>query len=97
MCIGFPMTVIEGDAYAALCERRGERRRVSLALIGAQPVGARVLVHLDTAVRPLDPLEAARIDDALDAVEKALAGENVDHLFADLVGREPELPDFLKS
>jgi hydrogenase expression/formation protein HypC len=97
MCIGFPMTVIEGDAFTALCERRGARQSVSLALVGAQPAGARVLVHLGTAVRLLDPLEAAQIDDALDAVEKALAGENVDHLFADLVDREPELPEFLRE
>jgi hydrogenase expression/formation protein HypC len=106
MCIGFPMTVIEGDAFQALCERRGERRHVSMALVGAQPAGARVLVHIDSAVRLLDPLEAAQIDDALDAVEKALAldavekalaGENVDHLFADLIDREPELPEFLRE
>lgn len=97
MCIGFPMTVIEGDAFQALCERRGEQRRVSMALLGAQPAGARVLVHIDSAVRLLDPLEAAQIDDALEALERALAGENVDHLFADLVDREPELPEFLRT
>ncbi|CAN2535337.1 Hydrogenase+assembly+chaperone+HupF [Methylocapsa aurea] len=97
MCIGFPMTVIEGDAFGALCERRGERRPVSMALVGAQPAGTKVLVHIDTAVRVLDPLEAAQIDDALEAVERALAGENVDHLFADLVDREPQLPDFLRK
>jgi hydrogenase expression/formation protein HypC len=97
MCIGFPMTVIEGDAFVALCERRGARQSVSMALVGAQPAGARVLVHIDSAVRLLDPLEAAQIDDALEAVERALAGENVDHLFADLVDREPQLPDFLRE
>ncbi|WP_166142167.1 HypC/HybG/HupF family hydrogenase formation chaperone [Methylosinus sp. RM1] len=97
MCVGFPMTVVEGDAFEALCERRGERQAVSMALVGAQPAGTKVLVHVGTAVRVLDPLEAAQIDDALDAVEKALAGENVDHLFADLVDREPQLPEFLRK
>jgi hydrogenase expression/formation protein HypC len=97
MCVGFPMTVVEGDAFEALCDRRGERHSVSMALVGAQPAGTRVLVHVGSAVRVLDPLEAAQIDDALDAVEKALAGENVDHLFADLVDREPELPEFLRK
>jgi len=97
MCVGFPMTVVEGDAFEALCDRRGERRSVSMALVGAQAAGTKVLVHVGTAVRVLDPLEAAQIDDALDAVEKALAGENVDHLFADLVDREPQLPEFLRK
>ncbi|WP_400769915.1 HypC/HybG/HupF family hydrogenase formation chaperone [Methylosinus sporium] len=97
MCVGFPMTVVEGDAFEAQCERRGERHAVSMALVGAQPAGTKVLVHVGTAVRVLDPLEAAQIDDALDAVEKALAGENVDHLFADLVDREPQLPEFLRK
>jgi hydrogenase expression/formation protein HypC len=97
MCVGFPMTVVEGDAFEALCDRRGESHAVSMALVGAQPAGTKVLVHVGTAVRVLDPLEAAQIDDALDAVEKALAGENVDHLFADLVDREPQLPEFLRK
>lgn len=97
MCIGFPFTVIEGDAFVAQCERRGAQRSVSMALVGAQPAGTKVLVHVDTAVRVLDPLEAAQIDDALDAVELALSGENVDHLFADLLDREPELPEFLRE
>ena len=96
MCIGFPMTVLEGDDYAALCERRGETQRVSMLLVGAQPVGAKVLVHLGSAVRLLDDLEAMQIDDALDAVQEALEGKNVDRRFADLIDREPQLPDFLR-
>ncbi len=96
MCVGFPMTVLDGDAFAARCERRGDVQRVSMLLVGAQPIGAKVLVHLGTAIRLLDDLEARQIDDALDAVQEALAGRDVDHRFADLVGREPELPDFLR-
>ena len=96
MCIGFPMTVLEGDDYVALCEWRGETQRVSMLLIGAQLVGAKVLVHLGSAVRLLDDLEATQIDDALNAVQEALEGKNVDHRFADLIDREPQLPDFLR-
>jgi len=96
MCIGFPMTVIESDEFSALCERRGRRERVSLLLTGAAPVGSKLLVHLASAVRLLDDDEAQRIDDALDALGEALAGENVDHRFADLVGREPQLPEHLR-
>ena len=33
MCIGVPMRVIESDGFTALCERRGERRRVNVMLI----------------------------------------------------------------
>jgi hydrogenase expression/formation protein HypC len=96
MCIGFPMTVLDGDAFEARCERRGEVQQVSMLLIGAQPPGAKLLVHLGSAIRVLDDLEASQIDDALDAVQEALAGQDIDHRFADLVGREPELPDFLR-
>lgn len=96
MCIGFPVTILEGDAFESLCERRGETQRVSMLLIGAQPAGAKVLVHLGSAVRLLDDLEASQIDDALDAVQEALEGKNVDHRFADLIDREPQLPVFLR-
>ncbi|MFY9656470.1 MAG: HypC/HybG/HupF family hydrogenase formation chaperone [Methylocystis sp.] len=97
MCIGFPMTVMEDLGSEALCERHGARERVSMLLIGPQPAGTKILAHLGAAVRVLDDLEARQIDDALDALEAALRGENVDHLFADLVDREPELPEFLRQ
>ncbi|HMK88311.1 MAG TPA: HypC/HybG/HupF family hydrogenase formation chaperone [Methylocystis sp.] len=96
MCIGFPMTVVENLGVEALCERRGQRERVSMLLVGPQPGGTKILAHLGAAVRVLGDLEAQQIDDALDAVESALRGENVDHLFADLVDREPQLPEFLR-
>jgi len=91
------MTVVEDLGAEALCERRGERARISMSLVGPQPVGAKVLAHLGAAVRVLGDLEARQIDDALDAVEAALKGENFDHLFADLVDREPRLPEFLSG
>ena len=97
MCIGFPMTVIEDLGSDALCERHGARERVSMLLVGPQPAGTKILAHLGAAVRVLGDLEAQQIDDALEALEAALRGENVDHLFADLVDREPELPEFLRQ
>jgi hydrogenase expression/formation protein HypC len=96
MCIGFPMTVVESDGSEAVCERRGERSRISMLLVGAQPIGTKVLAHLGAAMHVLSELEARQIDDALDAVEAALEGKNVDHLFADLLEREPQLPEFLR-
>ena len=67
-----------------------------MMLVGAVPVGTQVLVHVDSAVRVLDADEARQIDDALDGVAAALAGQPFEHLFADLIDREPALPDFLR-
>lgn len=97
MCIGLPMTVVSGDGEMAVCERRGVRHDVSLLLLGPQPAGTDLLVHLGNAVRVLDPMEARQIDDALDGLAAAINGDSFDHLFSDLVGREPQLPDHLKS
>lgn len=96
MCVGVPMTVIEGDDVSALCARGEERRRVSVLLVGAQPAGAQVLVHIDSAVRVLDAEEAALIDQALHGLEAALRGEEFESAFADLINREPQLPEHLR-
>ncbi len=97
MCVGFPMTVVEDLGSEALCERRGARERVSMLLVGPQPAGTKILAHLGAAVRVLGELEAQQIDDAFEAVEAALRGENVDRFFADLVDRTPQLPEFLRQ
>jgi hydrogenase expression/formation protein HypC len=97
MCLGVPMTVTEDAPLSALCRRGDEMRRVSMMLVGPQPPGTRVLVHIDTAVRVLDEAEAEAIDRALEGLAAALDGRAFDHLFADLVGREPQLPDHLKT
>ena len=97
MCLGVPMTIIETDDVSALCERRGERRLVSVLLLDRPPVGAQVLVFIDNAVRLLDAVEARQIDDAIDGLAAACNGEDFDHLFADLIDREPELPEHLRQ
>lgn len=97
MCIGLPMRIVSADAFTAMCERRGAVEPVSLLLIGPQPIGTSVLVHLGTAVRVLDDTEAQQIDDALDAVAAALDGRPFEHLFADLIDREPKLPAHLAA
>ena len=84
MCIGIPMRVIESDGFTALCEVRGEQRRVNVMLIeGAEP-GTWVLTHAGNAVRLLEEEEASRINEALEALNAALNGESVDGYFADL-------------
>ncbi|MDJ0448774.1 HypC/HybG/HupF family hydrogenase formation chaperone [Methylocystis sp. JR02] len=97
MCLGFPMTVLSGDDARALCERKGETQSVSMLLVGAQTPGTKVLVHLGTAMRVLDAEEAQSIDDALDGLEAALSGGDFEQYFADLIDREPQLPDFLRD
>lgn len=97
MCIGVPMRVVEGDDVSALCERHGEFKRISMLLVGAQAPGTPVLTHLDGAIRVLDDAEARLIDDALSGLASAVAGGAFEHLFADLIGREPELPEHLRG
>ena len=72
MCLGVPMRIIDGDGFTALCERRGDRRRVNVMLIEEAPVGAWVLVHINNAVRLLDEEEAQLINEALDELASAL-------------------------
>lgn len=97
MCLGIPMTVVDGDGVQALCARGEERRAISMLLVGAQPAGTKVLVHLDSAIRVLDQDEARLIDDALAGLAAAVEGRNFEHLFADLIDREPQLPDHLTA
>ncbi|MFN7573036.1 MAG: HypC/HybG/HupF family hydrogenase formation chaperone [Betaproteobacteria bacterium] len=100
MCIGVPMQVIEPDelGLTALCESRGERKRLEMLLTGPQPPGTWVLEFLGAARRVLDEDEAQKILAALQALEATLADPTaaVDHLFADLVDREPQLPEHLR-
>ncbi|KWV58317.1 hydrogenase [Bradyrhizobium macuxiense] len=96
MCVGLPMTIIETDGMRAQCEYGNETRFVSVILLSKPPIGAKVLVHIDTAVRLLDDDEARLIEQALDGLDAALKGHDCDQFFADLIGREPQLPGHLR-
>jgi len=97
MCVGIPMKILEAGFGYALCEGMGETRRIDTLLVGDQPPGTWVLVFIDAAREVIGAEDAARIGDALTALSLAMQGEtSVDHLFADLVDREPQLPDFLR-
>lgn len=90
------IVAVEGDY--AWCEGMGERKRIDTLLIGRQAVGAWVLVFLDSARLVLAEEDARRITQAVHAVNLAMQGEvNVDHLFADLIDQEPQLPEFLQT
>ncbi|MBK1679823.1 HypC/HybG/HupF family hydrogenase formation chaperone [Rhodocyclus tenuis] len=98
MCIGIPMQVVAESGQWAWCEGRGERQRLDMRLIGMQPPGTWVLAFLGTAREVLDAKQAMHIGAALDALDASLRGEvpDIDLLFADLVGREPQLPAHLR-
>ena len=98
MCVGLPMRVIEVDGGMALCERRGERARLDAMLLADVAPGDFVLAFQGRALRVLDAAEAAQTDDALDALDAVMRGDaDAGGHFADLVGREPELPPHLRG
>lgn len=92
------MQVVEQHGESARCLYCDQESLVDMMLVGPQPVGAWLLVFLDTAREVLSEQNALQIADALEAMRMAMQGDNrIDHLFPDLVDREPQLPDFLKS
>lgn len=99
MCIGVPMRILATYPGRALCEGQGgESRMIDMALVGDQPLGSWVLVFLEAAREVVTADEAALVGDALAALGLAMQGEaNLDHLFPDLAGRDPELPPHLKA
>lgn len=97
MCIGIPVQVVEPMGDSAWCLGRDGRKLVDLRLVGPQPAGAWVLTHLDAAREVLTSEAAGQIDRALDALAAVLAGDEgaIAAGFADLIGREPQLPPHL--
>ena len=98
MCIGIPMRVIEQGFPLAWCTGRGEQKHVDMLITGSQPPGTWVLEFHGVARRVLAEDEAKETNSALDALEAVMRGESdVDAYFADLAGREPELPVHLRG
>lgn len=97
MCMGLPMEVLHVEGTSAECLRGTETSKVDLSLIDPVEPGQHVLVFLGRAIEVLTAHDAQKIDDALEAVERARTGQSFDHLFADLVEREPSLPPHLQS
>lgn len=97
------MQVIEVRPLSALCHRRAGAdgvlpplEEIDTRLLAGVAEGDWLLTFLGAARSPLTATEAAQIDDALSALELVMSGGSVDHLFADLIDREPELPDHLR-
>lgn len=97
MCIGIPMQVIEAGAGGALCRARDGEHRIDTSLVGAVEPGNWVMVFLGAAREVISEEAARQSADAIAALEMVMRGEGgFEHLFADLIDREPELPDFLR-
>ncbi|MEQ1807170.1 MAG: HypC/HybG/HupF family hydrogenase formation chaperone [Burkholderiaceae bacterium] len=96
MCIGLPLQVVERDGSFAWCSCGVQREHLDMMLVGDQAPGTWVLAFLGAARRVLTEQEAAQSTAARLALAAALSGEGqVDRFFADLLGREPELPAHL--
>jgi len=100
MCIGLPMRVVECLPGRAVCEGMGETRTIDMKLVGEQEPGTWVLVFLDAAREIVSAEQATLVGQALEALDLASSGAattaDIDRLFPDLAGREPELPAHLK-
>jgi hydrogenase expression/formation protein HypC len=98
MCIGIPMQVLEVEGLFAWCDGRNGRKRINTMLLETVRPGDWLLTFLGSAREAIDAERAAMISAALDALERAEAGRaDFDDCFADLIGREPQLPDFLRA
>lgn len=97
MCLGIPMEIVGLEGSAAQCRSGDELRLIDLSLLPEARPGDHVLTFLGVGRRLLDAQEAALIAQALAAVEAAMNGRpaDIEHAFADLVGREPTLPPHL--
>jgi len=102
MCLGIPMQVQSLPSWGiALCcpdAEGAESARIETSLLPQAPrVGDWLLVHVNIALRTLEGDEARQISDAVLAVNRAAAGESFEHLLADLIDREPQLPPHLQA
>jgi hydrogenase assembly chaperone HypC/HupF len=91
------MQVTGFNGEYAVCERDGVQYLIDTQLVGKPEIGYWLLTFLDTAREIISPEQAVLIQNALQALTLSLQGEtSLDHLFADLAGREPQLPEHLR-
>ncbi|CAI8739935.1 hydrogenase expression/formation protein HypC [Methylocaldum szegediense] len=92
------MQVVRAESFQAWCKGAEGEAMVDMRLVGSQPEGTWVLVFLGTAREVLEPERAAQIEAALKGLRDAMSGSyDPAAAFADLVDREPQLPEFLRE
>lgn len=93
------MQVVEAHENSALCEGRNGRQVINTMLLGRVEAGQWLLTFLQAGREVIDADRAALINAALDGLQAVADGGevNLDAFFADLSGREPTLPDFLRK
>ncbi len=93
------MQVIEvEDDMFVWCDGRNGRKRINTMLINAVQPGDWLLTFLDSAREAIDAERAAMINSALEGLERVAAGQDdFEECFADLINREPQLPEFLRT
>jgi hydrogenase expression/formation protein HypC len=101
MCLALPMQVIRMEGTTALCEGRNGIERMDTMLTGPLEPGQWVLCFLGAVREVIDAERAAQVSDALVALESILHGDGSNEAliqagFADLIDREPQLPEFLR-
>lgn len=103
MCLALPMQVIRMEGSTALCQGSHGVERVDTMLTGVLQPGQWILSFLGAAREVIDAPRAAQVSAALAALQSILNAQGsadaaalVDLHFSDLVGREPQLPAFLR-
>ncbi len=98
MCVGIPMQVIETASGFALCRAQDGNHEIDTSLVGDIEPGTWLMVFLGAARDIITEDEAIKASNALEALAMVARGEtNFEHLFADLIDREPQLPEFLRA
>jgi len=100
MCMATPMEVLRADDHRAWCrDRDGSEVVVDTILTGPVAPGQWLLVFLGAAREVVSAEDAAKVSAALDALEAAMTGDTdlINAAFADIIDREPQLPDFLRK
>lgn len=102
MCVGIPMQVLDVQGTQARCRGRNGEAWLDLLLVGELAPGDWVLSFLGSARERIDAERAQIVNDALDALDAVLSGRadaahSIDAAFADLIGREPQLPPHLRG
>lgn len=97
MCVGVPMQVIETGPGWALCRASDGEHRIDTGLVGEPRPGAWLMTFLGAAREEISEETARQTADALEALRRAMRGESFEHLFQDLIDREPQLPEHLRN